>query len=137
LVQKLGIRLSQQGVPHGFVREHLGNLGEDLKVLLRGLFRHQEKEQKVDWLAVGRIKGHWGVETNQGSGRVFQTFDPTVWNGNAIAKACRPESLARKKGIEDFCPGNALVVLKQKPSLFEDSLFAAGIKTNHNVGQWY
>jgi hypothetical protein len=54
---------------------------------------------------------------------------------DAIAKPGGPETFAGEQGIEDFRPGDALVVFEQKPGLLKDTLFAAGIKTNDNVGQ--
>lgn len=50
-------RLAEQ-FAEGLVAEHLGELGQNLQMMLVGLFGNQQHEQQTDRLAIGRIELH-------------------------------------------------------------------------------
>src|SRR4029079_3551980 len=56
LVERFGVRRARQQLAQRLVGEHLGQLGEDLQVLLGGLFRHEQHEDEVDRVAVGGVE---------------------------------------------------------------------------------
>src|SRR5262245_38690487 len=58
LVQGRRVGRPAHGFAQRLVAEHLRELGEDLQVLLGGLFGHEQHEHQADRIAVGRVEGH-------------------------------------------------------------------------------
>ena len=57
------------------VTEQFGNFRQDFKMLLRGGLRHQQKNQQIDGLLVGRIRSELRSRTPAARSRVWSVLD--------------------------------------------------------------
>src|ERR1035437_7935113 len=127
-VLRLGQLLAQ--LPVG---EHLGQLGQNLQVLLGSLLRYQQDEQQVDRLAVGGVKRHRGGKAHESRHRLAQALDAAVWNGHPLAQAGRAQALAREQAVEYQAARDPLVILENQTGLFEHALLAADVEVEDDV----
>ena len=113
----------------------LGEFGEELQVMLIGLFGNQQDKKHRDWTAVGRIEWNGFGETDKGAKGVFEGFDAAVGNGDALSKTGRTELFTGKQTVEDGAAGDAVIVLEQQAGLLERALLAARLEADDDIGR--
>src|ERR687895_444022 len=121
LVESGGVGGARHRLAQRLVGKHLRELGEDLQMLLGGLFRHEQHEYQVDRIAVGRIEGNGLGEAQERAERFLQPLDAAVRNGHALAQAGRAEALAREEALEHEAARDAVEVLEDESCLFEQA----------------
>src|ERR671936_2087484 len=72
LIERRRVGGGAHGLAQRAIAEHLRELGKDLQVLLRRLFRHEEHEDEGDRRAVGRVEGHGLGEPDESAESLFQ-----------------------------------------------------------------
>ncbi len=99
---------------------------QDIQVLLRGGFGHQQTEQHRYGLAVRRVERDGLRQADEGGKRLLQALHAAVRHGHALAERGRAQALPRKQAVEHECACQAVVVFKEEASLFERALLARG-----------
>ena len=102
-------------------------------MLLCRLLGHEQDKKQRDRLPVWRIERNGRHQPDNRTACLFQALDASMRDGNTTPKACRTEFFPRKKTIEYGTARNPLVVLEDKPGMFEDALFAAHIKIENDI----
>ena len=69
-------------------------------MLLRGGFRHQQKQQQGDGLAVGGVERDRLGQTHERGNGLIQAFHSTVRHGYALTECRRAQALAREQAVE-------------------------------------
>ena len=117
------------------IAEQFGDLGEDFQVLLRRRFRHQQEDEQVDRLLVGRIETDRMAELEQCRHRRLQALDAAMRNRDAMAQPGGAETLAREQAVGDERAGQAVQVFEQQPGFLECALLAGCVDAHKNLGR--
>src|SRR6185436_117926 len=133
LVERFGVRRARQQLAQRLVGEHLGQLGEDLQVLLGGLFGHEQHEDEVDRVAVGCIERHRLGEAQEGAARLLQPLDASMRDRHALAEAGGAEALAREQAVEHHAARDRVLVLEQQAGLLEQALLARDLQIESDM----
>src|SRR5919204_3666298 len=134
LVERGRVGGGAHGLAQRAIAEHLRELGEDLQVLLRRLFRDEEHEDEGDRRAVGRVERYGLREADERAERFLQAFDPSMRDRHALAKAGGAELLAREQAVEDETARDAVMIFKQQARLLEQPLLARGRQVHEHMG---
>jgi hypothetical protein len=115
------------------VTEHLGELRQELQMLLGSMFGHEQYEYLSDWLAVGRIEGNRLARSHERPQWVGEPTDSTMRNCYPLPKSRRTEFLPRKQTIEYDRTANLCLVLEQLTDLLEEPLFARRFDVEQDI----
>src|SRR5512134_795898 len=117
------------------VAEHLRQLGEYLQVHVGGAVRHQQHEDELHRLAIGRVERDRLLRAHERAQCLLQALYPAVGNGDAAAEPGGPELLPREQAVENQAARDLVVVLEEEPHLLEQALLAADLEVQHHVGE--
>ena len=115
------------------ITEQLGNFREDFQVLLRGGFRHQQKDQQADRHFVRRIKTDGLQQLKYRRHGRLQPFDAPVGNGHTMSEPRRSESLPGKQAVCNKRPRKPVLALEEQPRFFKSTLFAGGVHAHKDL----
>lgn len=122
--------------------ETLGKFGQNLQVLLGRLLGHQQHKQKIDRSAIRRIEGNGCGQAQECTGSLLEALDAAMRDRNALAQARGAKFLAGEKTVEYDGTRKPEMSFEKHAGLLEDTLLAAGIKVENDlgnrqeVGQW-
>src|SRR5512145_27471 len=133
LVQGCGVGRPAHRFAQRLVGEHLGQLRQDLQVLLGRLFGHQKHEHQADRAAVRSVEGHGLRQAYKRADRLFQALDAAVRDRHALSESGRAEALAREQAVEHEAARDAVEVLEQQARLLEQALLARGLEVEADV----
>src|ERR1039458_8182155 len=80
------------------VGEYLGSFGQNLKMFLSSLFRHQYDEDVIYRFRIWSIERNRGFESQIGNLYFGKAFDPSMGDGNSLSQASRSELFPTGKG---------------------------------------
>jgi hypothetical protein len=129
------VGLGLQALAQVAVGQHLGDLGQDLQVPLRGRLGHQQEDQQRHRLVVGRVEGDRLLHAQHGGQRVLQALDAPVRDGHRVAQAGGAQALAREQVVGDGAARDGVLVLEQQAGLLEHPLLAGGVHIHQHVGR--
>jgi hypothetical protein len=134
LVQLGGVGAGLDLLAQRRVAQQLGDLGQDFQVLLGRGFGHQQEDQQVDRLFVGRVEADRAGQLEQRGHRRLQALDAAVRDGDAVAQAGGAEALAGEQAVGDEGAGEAVQVLEQQAGFLERPLLAGGVDADQDLG---
>jgi hypothetical protein len=102
-------------------------------VLLRGGFRHQQKNHEGDGLLIGGIKANRVEQLKHRCHGRLEAFDAAMGDGHAITQAGRPQALARKQAVGHQRTADAMGLFKQQTGFFKCPLLAGGVDGNQHL----
>ncbi len=102
-------------------------------MLLGRLLRHEQHEDLVDRLAVGRVERNRLQRPDERAERLREALDSAVGNGDALSETGRSEPLAREEAVEHDRARDLRVVLEQLADLLEQPLLARRFHVERDV----
>ena len=113
--------------------EHLGELGEELQVLLGRVLRNEQHEDVADRAAVGRVERDRRLEAREGAARLGETLDSAVRYRDPLAEAGRAQLLARLQAAHDLRAVESVAVLEQAAERGEQIAFRPRVEIGQDV----
>src|SRR6185436_15008606 len=123
----------QQLLAECLIAEHLREFAQYLQVQIGRPLRHQQHENKVHRLAVGRIERNRLAHTDHRAHGLFQALDAPMWDRNTLSQTGRAQLFAREEAVKDLAARDVLIVFEQKSRVLEHAFFAAHVEVEHHV----
>ena len=112
---------------------HLGDLGQDLQVPLRGRLGHQQEDQQADRLLIRRIEADGVGELEHCRHGSRQALDAAMGNGNSVPQTGRAQAFACEQAIGDQGTRQTMQALKEQTRFLESAFLAGDINAHKHL----